>query len=74
VGRGGGRPVEKKKKWATAGPKGRMSRLAAGPIGQKVRKKSFLNNNLIFEYIKTLEICRRRSRRNFDMRIYPKIF
>jgi hypothetical protein len=38
------------------------------------RKISFLNKKLIFEYIKALEICRRRYRRNFDMRIFPKIF
>jgi hypothetical protein len=47
-----------------------MGRLAAGPIGLKVRKNSFPNNNLIFEYSNALEICRR----NFDMRIFPKIF
>jgi hypothetical protein len=38
------------------------------------RKNSFLNKNLIFEYTKALEICRRRFKRNFDMRIFPKIF
>jgi hypothetical protein len=69
-GEGGGRPAEKEKKWAAAGPKGRMGRLAAGPIGPKVRKNSFLNNNLIFEYTKALEIYRS----NFDMWIFPKIF
>jgi hypothetical protein len=37
-------------------------------------KNFFLNKNLIFEYIKALEICRRRFRRNFDMRIFPKFF
>jgi hypothetical protein len=60
---GGGRPIEKRrkrKKWAAVGP--------------KVRKNSFPNNNLIFEYTKALEICRRGFRRNFDMRIFPKIF
>jgi hypothetical protein len=48
-----------------------MGWLAAGPIGLKVRKNSFPNNNLIFEYTKALEICRR-FRRNFDMRIFLK--
>jgi hypothetical protein len=67
------RLVEKRRKWATAGLKGRMGRLAAGPIGLKGRKISFLNNNLIFEYTKALETCRR-FRRNFDMRIFPKFF
>jgi hypothetical protein len=72
VGRGGRKwLVEKRKKWAAARPR---SRLAAGPIGPNVRKKSFPNNNLIFEYTKVLEICRRRFRRNFDMMIFLKIF
>jgi hypothetical protein len=57
-----------------AGPKGRMGRLAAGPIGPKVKENSFLNKNLNFKYTKALEICRRRFRRNFDMRTFPKIF
>jgi hypothetical protein len=73
VGRGGEWPVEKRKRWAAAGPKGRMGRLAAGPVGPKVRKNSFLNNILIFKYTMALEICRRRFRRNFDMRIFPEI-
>jgi hypothetical protein len=29
---------------------------------------------LIFEYTKALEICTRRFRRNFDMRIFSKFF
>jgi hypothetical protein len=40
-----------------AGPKGRMGRLAARPIGSKVKENSFLNKDLIFEYTKALEIC-----------------
>jgi hypothetical protein len=39
-----------------------------------VKENSFPNKKLIFEYTKALEICRRRFRRNFDMRIFPKIF
>jgi hypothetical protein len=66
VGRGGAAG------WKTSGP--RLGRLAAGPIGPKVKENSFLNKKLIFEYTKALEICRRRFRRNFDMRIFPKIF
>jgi hypothetical protein len=58
--------------WKTSGPW--LGRLAAGPIGPKVKENSFLNKNLIFEYTKAFEICRRRFRRNFDMRIFPKIF
>jgi hypothetical protein len=60
----GERPVEKEQ----------VGWLAAGPIGPKVKENYFLNKNLIFEYNKALEICRRRFRRNFDMRIFPKIF
>jgi hypothetical protein len=37
----GGNGRLKRKKWATARPKGRMGRLAAGRIGLKVRKKFF---------------------------------
>jgi hypothetical protein len=72
--RGGGNGRLKREKRAAAGLKGRMGPLAAGPIGPKVRRNYFLNNNLIFEYTKALEICRRRFKRNFDMRIFPKIF
>jgi hypothetical protein len=66
VGRGGAAG------WKTSGPW--LGRLAAGPIGSKVKENSLSNKNLIFEYTKALEICRRRFRRNFDMRIFPKIF
>jgi hypothetical protein len=50
-----------------AGLRGRTGRLTAGP---KVKKNSFPNKNLIFDYSKALEICRRRFRWNFDMRIF----
>jgi hypothetical protein len=43
-------------------------------VGRILRKKFFSNKNWIFEYTKALEICRRRFRRNFDMRIFPKFF
>jgi hypothetical protein len=45
-----------------------------GRLGRKRRKNSFPNKNWIFEFTKALEICRRRFRRNFDMRIFPKFF
>jgi hypothetical protein len=45
-----------------------------GRLGQKLKENSFLNKKWIFEYTKALEICRRRFRKNFDMRIFPKIF
>jgi hypothetical protein len=45
----------------------------AGPDGLKSEENSFLNKNWIFEYTKDLKICTRIFRRNFDMRIFPKI-
>jgi hypothetical protein len=63
--------------WVDVGERGggpRLGRKAAGPIGPKVKENSFLNKDLIFEYTKALEICRRRFRRDFDMRIFPKMF
>jgi hypothetical protein len=51
-----------------------LGRLAAGLIGPKSKKKNFRIKNWIFEFIKALEICTRRFRRNFDMRIFPKFF
>jgi hypothetical protein len=38
---GGGAASWKKKKWVVARLKGRMGRLAAGPIGPKVKEKIF---------------------------------
>jgi hypothetical protein len=47
----------------------------AGPSGLNSEEKFFSNKNWIFEFIKALEICRRRFRRNFDMRInFWKVF
>jgi hypothetical protein len=54
--------------------RGRAGRLAAGPIGPKAKENSFPNKNWIFEFTKALEICRKRFRRNFGMRIFPKFF
>jgi hypothetical protein len=69
VGEGGrGRAV------GLGGSKGRVGRLAVGPIGPEAKKESFRNKNWIFEFIKTLEICTRRFRRNFNPRIFPKFF
>jgi hypothetical protein len=57
-----------------AGWRGRWAGWAIGRAGRKVgqaesKEKEFLNN-WIFEFTKALEICRRRFRRNFDMRIF----
>jgi hypothetical protein len=44
-------------------------------VGRAERKeKSFRIKNWIFKFTKALGICRRRFRRNFDMRIFPKLF
>jgi hypothetical protein len=38
------------------------------------KEKNFRIKNWIFEFTKSLEICRRKFRWNFDMRIFPKFF
>jgi hypothetical protein len=38
------------------------------------KEKNFRIKNWIFEFTKALEIYRRRFRRNFDTRIFPKFF
>jgi hypothetical protein len=55
-----------------------------GWLGQRVnpqdwsgRKQGKMISELkigFFEFTKSLEICRRRFSRNFDMRIFPKFF
>jgi hypothetical protein len=52
----------------------RASTGGAGPDGPKSEENSFPNKNWIFEYTKALEICTRRFRRNFAMRIFLKSF
>jgi hypothetical protein len=49
-------------------------RASTGEAGPNSEEKFFSNKNWIFEFTKALEICRRRFRRNFDMRIFPKFF
>jgi hypothetical protein len=41
-----------------------------GRLGRNLKENSFQNKNWIFEYIKALENCIRRLRRNFDMGIF----
>jgi hypothetical protein len=43
------------------------------PVGEE-RKKNLRIKIGFFEFSKALEICRRRFRRNFDIRIFPKFF
>jgi hypothetical protein len=63
----GERPVgEVKRKWATGGPK-----TEAGPNSTN---KTFSIFYLKFKFLATLEICTRRFRWNFDIRIFPKFF
>jgi hypothetical protein len=68
-----GRTRETKAGWQR-GPGGRVGWLAAGPNGPEVKEISFSNKNLIFDYSKALEICRRRFMRNFEVWIFPKFF
>jgi hypothetical protein len=64
--------------WAERGPSGLRGKAAStggvGLDGPKSEESSFSNKNWIFVYTKALEICTRRFRRNFDVRIFPKIF
>jgi hypothetical protein len=48
----------------------RAKRASTGEARPKSEENYFSNKNWIFEYTKTLEICTRRFRRNFDMRIF----
>jgi hypothetical protein len=56
------------------GPAGPEAEWAARSAVTKAKKKKFWIKNWIFEFTKALEICIRRFRRNFDMRIFPKFF
>jgi hypothetical protein len=61
------------------GQRGQRAGWAKGRVGRKVgwaesKEKKFCIKNWIFEFTKALEIYRRRIRRNFDMRIFPKFF
>jgi hypothetical protein len=55
-----------------ARPAGPMAEWAARSAGPKARKKNFWIKNWFFEFNKALEICIRRFRRNFNMRIFHK--
>jgi hypothetical protein len=61
-----GRVSQPKAKAQAAGPK-----TGAGPNS---RNKTFSNFIWNSDFWQTLEICTRRFRRDFDMRIFPKIF
>jgi hypothetical protein len=71
---GGGGPKGGKGEWPGRG--GRRGGPWLGRIRSRARiqKKFFLNFNLFLEFDRTLEIWTRRFRRDFDMRIFPKIF
>jgi hypothetical protein len=47
---------------------------AERPDGPKVTGKILFRIKFDFLYTEALEICTRRFRRNFDMRIFPKFF
>jgi hypothetical protein len=57
-----------------AGPAGPKAEWAVRLAGPKAKKRIFELKIGFFEFTKTLEICPRRFRRNFDMRIFPKFF
>jgi hypothetical protein len=52
------------RRWAAAGLENK------GGSRAEIKKKNFQIKIWIFEFTKALEICRRRFRRNFDMRIF----
>jgi hypothetical protein len=66
----GERPVGKKKKEKRMG-RGWAERLDGPEVTGKILFRIKFD---FFEYTKALEICARRFRRNFDMRIFPKFF
>jgi hypothetical protein len=43
-----------------------------GRVGRNLKRISFRNFFWIFKYIKALQICTRRFRRNFDVEIFHK--
>jgi hypothetical protein len=59
---------------AVCGLAGPEAKRAIGSARPKAKKRVFELKKWIFEFTKALEICRRRFRRNFDMRIFPKFF
>jgi hypothetical protein len=59
---------------AAVGLAGPEAERAAGSAGPKARKRISELKIRFFEFTKALEICRRRFRRNFDVRIFPKFF
>jgi hypothetical protein len=70
------RPVGRSAGWLLdgLGRKAEQAGRLAGLTGSELKRNSFRNKNWIFEFTKALEICRRRFRRNFDTRIFPKFF
>jgi hypothetical protein len=59
---------------ATACGVERASTGEAGLGGPNSEKKNSFRIKFDFEFTKDLEICRRRFRRNFDMKNFPKFF
>jgi hypothetical protein len=71
---GGGGPKGGKGEWAGQGGRRGGSLLGQIQSWARIQKKFFSNFNLFLEFGRTLEICTRRFRRDFDTRIFPKIF
>jgi hypothetical protein len=59
---------------AASGLGGPKAEWAARSAVLKLRKRISKLKIGFFEFTNALEFCRRRFRRNFDMRIFPKFF
>jgi hypothetical protein len=71
---GGDGPKGGKGEWAGRGGRRGGPRLGRIRSRARIQKNFFSNFNFFLEFGRTLEICTRRLRMYFDMRIFPKIF
>jgi hypothetical protein len=71
---GGSGPKGGKGEWAGRGGRGGGRRLGRIRSWARIQKEFFSNFNLFLEFGRTLEICTMGFRRDFDTRIFPKIF
>jgi hypothetical protein len=72
----GGRPVRRVGRWRCSRwreeeERGHHPGGPAAPIGPKPRRE--IPSEIKLDFAKDLEICTRRFRRNFDVRIFPKL-
>jgi hypothetical protein len=71
---GGGCQKGRKGEWASRGGRRGGPRLGRIRSQARIQKNFFSNFNLFLEFGRTLEICTRRFRRDFDTRSFSKIF